>query len=39
MKKKGNFDREELAKIGIVLPSYKYELDSIQGDNQNDYEF
>jgi len=21
MKKKGNFDREELAKIGIILPS------------------
>jgi hypothetical protein len=25
MKKKGNFDREELAKIGIILPSKRHD--------------
>lgn len=36
MKKKGNFDREELAKLGIILPSQKY--DSVLSE-ENDYEF
>ena len=35
MKKKGNFDREELAKIGIILPSKRH--DSVQSD-ENDYD-